>query len=259
VDNGIKVYSSAKKVTLTLNGVTVSTLDNGQYTIPDGPWALHPSKKSNKPGAQEAAPEAVSPVAPKKVDNVFYWPVPLHTGRNVVNATDDQGHSDSAVIYFYGANGLPELPVNGTPLKDLSSTNTQNPAHYIDAPVHEQWPVYTDLDSTADNSWDAIPDELKDATWIALRRVTKPENATSLTFTLTRQMNVYLAASQADAPSEVWGKAGFKGVAVNSFVWRNNDLLLVPAALFVHKAQAGETITIPLDKSDAVVLLKESR
>ena len=40
-NNGIKVYSNAANVTLTLNGQKVSTLANGQYTIPNGPWLLH--------------------------------------------------------------------------------------------------------------------------------------------------------------------------------------------------------------------------
>jgi hypothetical protein len=41
VDNGIKVYGTARNVTLTLNGEKVSTRQNGQYFIPDGPWENH--------------------------------------------------------------------------------------------------------------------------------------------------------------------------------------------------------------------------
>lgn len=260
VDNGIKVYSNAPKVTLTLNGEKVSTLDNGQYVIPDGPWAHHHDKKAAK---QDTAGSTAAPVPepsppPVKVDNVFYWPVSLHTGKNVVTASDDQGHSDTAVIYFQGNNGLPELPVENPPLKDLSSSNPQNPAYYIDAPVHDQWPLYTDLDSTADNSWDSVPAEIKDATWIAVRRVTKSGQATDLSFTLTRPMKVYVAASRNDSATGEWDRAGLKETGANPFLWRNNALNLVPAKLFLHDGQAGETLRIPLGQSDAIVLLKES-
>ena len=258
VDNGIKIYSNSRKVTLTLNGEKVSTLDNGQYVIPDGPWAHHPSKKPAKQDAADsaiAAPEIAS--AQVKVDNVFYWPVSLHTGKNIVVASDNEGHSDTAVIYFRGNNGLPELPVDNPPLKDLSSSTPQNPAYYIDAPVHDQWPIYTDLDTTADNSWDSVPDEIKDATWIALRRVTKPEYATDVSFTLTRPMKVYVAASEGDSYTGELDKASFKETGTGQFLWRNNALQLVPAKLFLHEGQAGEGIHIPLRQRDAVVLLKE--
>jgi beta-galactosidase len=256
VTNGIKVYSNAPKVTLTLNGEKVSTLDDGQYVIPDGPWAHHSHKKAGQADAPDTAPESSRP--PMKVDHVFYWPIPLNTGKNIVTASDDQGHSDTAVIYFYGDKGLPESPLENSPVKDLSSSNPQNPAYYIDAPVHNQWPIYTDLDSTADNSWDSVPAEIKDATWIALRRVTKPGQATDLSFTLTRPMKVYVAASQNDSSADEWDKTRFKATATQPFLWRDNALNLVPAKLFLHDGHAGETIRIPLGPGDAVVLLKES-
>jgi beta-galactosidase len=257
VDNGIKVYSNAPRLTLSLNGAKVSTLDNGQYVIPDGPWNHHPAKKaSNKNG--DAAPLEDTETHPHaKVDNVFYWPVPLHTGRNVVTASDDQGHGDSAVIYYYGVNGLPELPPQNPPLKDLSSSNSQNPAFYIDAPVHDQWPIYTDLDSTADNSWDSVPDQIKNASWIALSRVTKPERATDLSFTLTRNMKVFVAASQTDSSSDVLTKAGFEEMGAEPFTWRDNALQRVAAKLWHRDGKTGETFHIPLGARDAVVLLKE--
>ncbi|HEY0797321.1 MAG TPA: glycoside hydrolase family 2 TIM barrel-domain containing protein, partial [Acidisarcina sp.] len=139
VDNGIKVYSNAKKLTLTLNGAVVSTLENGKYFQPGGPYLARtlPAKDPS----------------PQEIDNVFYWPVPLHTGRNDVSISDGAGHSDSAVIYFEGAGGSPARPSRGTPLvEDLTSSNANNPAYIIDAPIHAQWPIYYDLDGTADNS-----------------------------------------------------------------------------------------------------------
>jgi beta-galactosidase len=258
VNNGIKVYSNARQVTLTLNGEKVSTLDNGQYTIPDGPWAHYPGKKIEKKDDANSAigtPEIAS--APLKVDNVFYWPVSLHTGKNVVTATEDQGRSDAAVIYFQGDHGLPELPAQNPPLANLSSSNPQNRAYYIDAPVHDQWPIYSDLDSSADNSWDSVPAEIKDASWIALRRVTKAGQAADLSFTLTRAMMVYVAASQNDAPTDDLDQAGFRETAAAPFGWRDNALNLVPAKLFSHEGRPGEVIHFSLGRRDSVVLLKE--
>ena len=53
VDNGIKVYSNAAQVTLTLNGEKVSTLDNGQYVIPERP--LDASRRQEKDQERRAA------------------------------------------------------------------------------------------------------------------------------------------------------------------------------------------------------------
>ena len=273
VNNGIKVYSNAANVTLTLNGQKVSTLANGQYTIPNGPWLLHTDKKKLKPG--ESAPPEPTPrtYTPEKVDNVFFWPVPLRTGRNVVTATDDQGHGDTATIYFYGQGGAPELPPAAPPIRDLASSNPVNPAYYMDMPVHAQWPIYYDLDSTADNSWNDLPPELANASWIALRRVTKPDpeppvtrrskppaapgpnQATTVSFTTARPVKVYIMATKLEAPPAFAGTS-FREVPSAATLWRDNSLLLVPAQLYVHEAAAGEKIHVTLGDRDAVILLK---
>ncbi len=259
VDNGIKVYSTAPKVALTLNGEKVSTLDNGQYVIPDGPWAHHQAKKKTPTnGAPDTgavtAPEPPRP--PVKVDHAFYWPVALHTGKNVVTASDDQGHSDTATIYFYGDKGLPELPGARLPISDLTSSNAKNPAHYMDMPVQAQWPIYYDLDSTADNSWNTIPPDVEGAAWIALRRVTKPDQATDLSFTVTKPAKIYVMATKMDAPPAFASGGQFKEVSPSTCLWRDNALLLVPAQIFVHEAVAGEKISLPLGDRDAIVLIK---
>ena len=136
----------------------------------------------------------------------------------MVTATDDRGHSDTATIYFYGQNGLPEFKPGPLPIRDLASSNPDNPAHFMDMPVQAQWPLYSDLDSTADNSWNTLPPELENASWIALRRVTKPDpepaptrrskppappgpnQATTVSFTTTRPVNVYVMATKQEAP-----------------------------------------------------------
>ena len=271
VDNGIKVYSNAPKVTLTVNGQTVSTLQNGQYSIPDGPWRLKVEKR--KKGDTRPAPTP-KPYTPEKVDNVFYWPVPLRTGRNIVTATDDKGNSDTATIYFYGANGASPLPTPQPAITGLTSSNPANPAYYMDEPVHAQWPIYYDLDSTADNSWNTIPPEIQGSTWIALRRVTKPDpidpnakpnrnppppepdQSTHLSFTTTRPEQVYVMATKKETPPAFVSSGLFTEVPSGETLWRDNMLILVPAQLYVHHAAAGEKIDLSLGDRDAVVLIK---
>jgi beta-galactosidase len=229
VDNGVKVYSTAPQVTLTLNGEKVSTLDKGKYT------------QANM----------------RTVDNVFYWPVPLHTGKNVVQADDGARHTDSATIYFYGQNGLPPVPDDNPLVKDVQSSNTANTAYYMDMPAQAQWPIYYDLDSTADNSFDELPPQVDGATWIATRRVTKSGQEAELTFTVTRPATVYVMATKEDRDPSYLTSAGFEEVPVDGLRWRGNDLTLVPAQLFSHKASAGDTIHLGKPDRDQIVLIKE--
>jgi beta-galactosidase len=229
VDNGIKAYSSAAKLTLVLNGEIISTLANGSYAQTNG----------------------------RRVDNVFFWKTPLHTGKNVAEVSDGNGHTDSAVIYFYGANGLPELPVTNPLVTDLQTSNPNNHAYFMDMPAQAQWPVYYDLDSTADNSFDALPAEIAGAKWIALRRVTKPGQETDLSFKLTRPATVFIMATRTDNAPAFLTDAGFKEVSVPDLVWRDNKLMLVPAQLFSRAAAAGETVHLAPADRDAIILLKE--
>ena len=229
VDNGIKVYSSARTVTLKLNGQTVSSLQNGQY-----------SQEGNR-----------------RVDNVFYWPVPLRTGKNDVVVSDDAGHSDSATIYFYGAGGQPEAAPQHPLVENLQSSNPVNAAYFMDMPVQAQWPIYYDLDSTADNSFDELPEALRDARWIATRRVTKDGEATDLSFKVMRPATVFVACTQTGAEPAYLAGARFQKAEAPGFVWRDNRLQLVPALLYSHHAAAGETIRIAQPDRDQIVLVKE--
>jgi len=228
VDNGIKAYSSAAKLTLTLNGEKISTLANGSYAQTNG----------------------------RRVDNVFFWKTPLHTGKNVATVSDGAGHRDSAVLYFYGTNGLPELPANPL-VTDLHTSNTNNRAYFMDLPVQAQWPIYYDLDSTADNSFDGLPPEIEGAKWIALRRVTKSGQETDLTFKLVRPATIFVVATRQDLAPTFLANTAFKEVSTPGLVWRDNNPMLVSAQLFSRSAAAGEVIHFsPFDR-DAIVLVKE--
>jgi len=229
VDNGIKAYSSAANLTLTLNGETVSTLANGQYT------------QTNN----------------RAVNNVFYWKTPLHTGKNIVEVSDGAGHTDSAIIYFYGANGLPELLVADPLVTDLQTSNPANRAYFMDMPVQAQWPIYYDLDSTADNSFDTLPAAIRGAKWIALRRVTKTGQAADLSFKVTRPATVYVMATSASGEPAFVSAAGFQDTATPNLYWRDNRLMIVPAQLYSHTAAAGEIIHLPSPDRDEIVLVKE--
>jgi beta-galactosidase len=233
VDNGIKVYSNAKSVTLKLNGETVSTLSNGQYSQND---------PVNRTGNGE-------------IDNVFFWPAPLHEGKNTVVVTDDKGTTDAAKIYFQGANGLPEVPTSNPLITNLVSSNANNSVYYMDMPLKAQWPFYYDLDSTADNSLDLIPDALQGATWLALSRVTKPGKATDVSFTLTKPATIYvMTTKQNKEPGFV--PANFKEVDVGPLSWRGDDLILVPAQLYSRHVAARESVKLSLGDRDALVLMK---
>jgi len=232
VDNGIKVYSNAHSVTLTLNGQSVSTRQNGQYSQ---------APAAGRTGSTE-------------IDNVFFWPVPLHTGKNVVVATDDRGLTDTAIIYFYGANGLPEVALSSPLLSSLSSSNAANPAYYMDMPVKPQWPVYYDFDSTADNSLNLIPGKLQGATWLALRRVTKQGQATDISFTLAKPATVSVLCTKQDTPPAWLTAAGFNEVTAGPIDWRGNDMTLVPAQLYSQHFAAGKSVKLPLGDRDTLIL-----
>jgi beta-galactosidase len=227
-DNGIKAYSSAARLTLILNGETNATLENGQYTHKNG----------------------------RQVNNVFFWKTPLRAGKNVAVVRDDAGHSDEAVLYFQGDGGLPELP--GNPLAvDLRASNPGNRAYFMDMPARAQWPIYYDLDSNADNSFDTLPPAVEGAKWIALRRVTKPGQQTDLSFKLTRPATIFVMATRQNQPPAYLTGNGFKEVSPAHLVWRDNRLMLVPAQLFSRPGAAGETIHLPQPDRDQIVLLKE--
>ncbi|HZP61729.1 MAG TPA: hypothetical protein VFB27_15490, partial [Opitutaceae bacterium] len=189
------------------------------------------------------------------VANVFFWPVQFHTGANAISVSDGAGNTDSAIVYFYGSGGLPVLPANPL-VTHFTSSNSANPAYYMDMPVQPQWPIYYDLDSTADNSFDTLPPAVQGATWIATRRVTKSGLATALNFTVTADATIYVMCTNTGNAPAFLTNAGFTETSDAGLVWRDNNLNLVPAQLFRRQVPANGSITIPAADRDALVMIQ---
>ena len=207
----IKAYSNAAALTVTVNGSVVGTQENGSYSLPVGGEA----------------------------DNVFSWPNALRRGRNVVTVSDGQGHSDTSAIYTDGGTAL-------NAVRDLVSSNPINPAVFIDQPVHADWPVYTDFDGTADNTFGPIPSILEGARPVATRRVSRTGLETTLTFALAQSAgptDVFLVVSTAPAPPAAllygWTDTGVRGV------WRDNSTQLVPNAIYKQTISGGGRVRVP--------------
>ena len=181
----------------------------------------------------------------------------MHTpGYGTVSATLLALSHEGVAAYRY-APGAQPAPADSAPLlKNLASSNPANPAYLMDMPVREQWPIYADFDGSADNTLNTLPPVLKDARWLALRRVTKACQGTKVSFTLGKPATVYILATTGTAVPEGWSKAGFQPIAAPNLVWRDNRLLLVPATLYAKTAPAGATFTIPLEDRDALCLFK---
>jgi beta-galactosidase len=223
--NGVKVYSNRKALTLAVNGEARGARRNGEYEHRNG----------------------------RGVANVFYWRTPLKPGRNEIAVSDGEGHGDRAIVYSApGGVAIPEAA--GALVRSLRSSNANNRAYFIDAPVQEQWPFYYDLDGTADNSFDRLPEPLRGAAWIATRRLSRPENRTELSFELARDARVLVVRSDGPAPHALLA-AGFRETDVRG-EWRDDALRLVPFGVWSRDARAGERIAVPPEARDYVVLLE---
>jgi len=230
-DNGIKAYSNAAQLILTLNGRKQPPLKNGRYRHANG----------------------------RGVDNVFHWPVKLRTGRNSVVVDDGAGHSDCAIVYFHGEGGEGEAPGGAPLVTALKAGNPANRAYYMDMPVQSEWPIYWDLDCTADNSLAALPKAVEGATWIAMRRPTKAGQESGVSFKISRPATVYVMCTKlAEAPTFLVN-AGFREVHAPGLQWRDNDLYLVPAQLYSLAAKADQTIQLAAPGRDMLVMLKDQR
>jgi beta-galactosidase len=260
-DNGIKAYSNTPTLELFINGVSQGRLQNGDYRLPPEPSKAKDGTVTTTPGV--------------RVDNVFFWKAPLHPGRNVITVRDGQGHDDGMIVYQSTAVG--PAPAAPTALvQDLRSSNPSNPAVFIDRPVEAQGPVYTDVDGSSDNTFDLLPPELVGASWIATRRLSDPANKSDLAFrpapasagatvfvlfstgthpTITLKPKNTAVVKAAVALSRTLTAAGFEPVPT-PVVWRDHQLNRADAALWSRQLAPGETISLPGETLDYVILVK---
>jgi beta-galactosidase len=257
-DNGIKAYSNADELQLTLNGVAQEKIKNGSYRLPD-------AEMKGSRGAVRTIPGI--PVA-----NVFFWKMPLKPGRNVIEVTDGRGHSDRMVIYQKST----DAPDPAALVQDLRSSNTANPACFIDRPVESQGSVYTDVDGSSDNTFDILPKEVEGAGWIATRRVSDPNLKTDLEFrinpsakgatvfvlfstgaypTVTLKQPDQAIQTAADALRKSLVAAGFKSTPAEA-VWRDQLCVRACAELWSRSVKAGEKMSVPGQSLDYVVMVR---
>jgi beta-galactosidase len=259
-DNGIKAYSNAPWLDLTLNGAPQERMTNGAYKLPDSV-----RKEKGKPDV--AVPGTT-------VDNVFFWKTPLQPGKNVIEIRDEMGNSDRMVIYQKPPEGI--SPTSTGLAQNLTSSNGDDPAWFIDRPVEAQGAFYTEVDGTSDNTFDVLPKEVEGASWIATRRLSDPANKTDLSFTVdpaSKGATVFVLFSTgrypvitlkpvdpgimaaADVMRANLGKAGF-AVAEHDAVWRDHELNRAEAELWSKPCAAGEKVVIPGQVLDYVVMVK---
>ncbi len=223
--NGVKVYSNRPALTLFVNGENRGTQRNGAY---------HHAPK-------------------RRVANVFFWKAPLEHGRNEIVARDDEGHEDRVVVYA-APGGVAWPEEKDAPIRGLRSSNPKSPAYFLGMPIREQWPFYYELDGTADNTFDRIPAEFADASWIATQRLSKPERRTEISFVATRPLQAFVMRT-AGAGAAALQAAGFEATPLRG-EWRNDALRLSPFEVLARTAQPGDRVRVPAETRDYVVLIK---
>ncbi len=257
-DNGIKAYSNADELQLTLNGVSQERLKNGSYRLPD-------SQVQNRDGT--ATQITGIPVA-----NVFFWKTPLQAGRNLVVVSDGHGHSDRMILYQKSDRASDHASL----VQDLTSSNPANPATFIDRPVEAQGPVYTDVNGLSDNTFDVLPRQVEGAGWIATRRLSDPAMKTDLEFrvnpssrgaavfvlfstgtypTVTLKQPDPAIAAAADAMRGSLAAAGFKMTAADA-VWRDHQLNRACAELWTRNVAPGEKVLLAGQSLDYVLMVR---
>ena len=260
-DNGIKAYSNAAELELSLNGMPQAKLKNGSYRLPD-------SESKGKGGL-------VTKVPGIPVDNVFFWKTPLQPGKNVIEVTDEKGNRDAMVIYQQTAGTPMPAPAHSL-VQDLRSSNPDNPACFIDRPIEAQGPFYSDVDGSSDNTFDTIPEVLNGASWIATRRMSDPKLKCDLSFRIGKDVpeaTVFVLFSRGSFPvvtlkpanpenviaavgfEKIVSDAGFTPTGIPA-VWHDHDLQRVDAALWMRKATPGEEIKLPAATLDYLILIK---
>jgi beta-galactosidase len=227
---GIKAYSNAAQLTLTLNGQVIGKHLNGEYRQ----FGTHP------------------------VENVFYWDAPPRPGKYQVTVDDGLGHSDSALLDFEGAHGQVGKSDPKEWIQDLKSSNRANPARYIDEPIQAEWPFYDDYDGTGDNTFHVLPEIVTGAQWITTGRMSKPQNKSALSFRIapdTGPMDVFVMLTPGQVLPKFVLDAGFTDTGITG-TWRDNQMTLVPYALYRKTVLPGGRVHLDGDTRDYVVLVK---
>ncbi len=255
-DNGIKAYSNADELQLTLNGIVYPKVKNGDYRLPDAMFKN----------------QLISGIP---VANVFFWNTPLKPGKNVIEIADGRGRSDRMIVYQKPA----DAPETAAMVQDLRSSNPSNPAYFIDRPVESQGPVYIDVDGSSDNTFDILPQDVEGAAWIATRRTSNPELKTDLEFRINPSVSgatVYVMFSTGDFPTVTLKKpdpdvrmaadamrsslaaAGFKSRG-SKFVWRDPMLNRAYAELWQRSFKPGEKVALPGQTLDYAVMVRGAK
>jgi hypothetical protein len=214
----------------------------------------------------------VSKVPGIPVENVFFWKTPLRAGRNVVEVSDGQGHSDRMIVYQKAS----DMSDPQALVQDLTSSNGENPAVFIDRAVESQGPVYTDVDGASDNTFDILPKQVEGAAWIGTRRLSDPKLKTDLQFRVhpsSKGATVFVLFSTGEYPivalkkpdgatktaAEAMRKslaaAGFQSAATDA-VWRDHQLNRARAELWSRDVHPGERIDLPGQTLDYVVMVR---
>ncbi|MBN1796640.1 MAG: glycoside hydrolase family 2 protein [Sedimentisphaerales bacterium] len=256
-DNGIKAYSNAAEVELFVNGVSQGKKKNGDYVQPDSV-----KKVDNKDVT----------VTGVKIDNVFFWKATLKPGRNLVEVRDNRGLSKPMIIYQKASEGKLPVPKDSL-VVNLTSSNDNNPAIFIDRPVEAQGPFYSEVDGSSDNTFDVLPEPVKGSCWITTKRLSESQNKTDLSFKVTKLAMVYVMHSTGTSPAinlqkpkksiidvakafdEGLTKAGFEDTGIKG-IWRGHDCWFADYALWSQKAKAGDVINVPGQTLDYVILIK---
>lgn len=229
--NAIKVYSNSKKVKLLVNGINRGELINGEGYSVDG----------------------------RLIKNVFYWEHVLAAGRNEVTATDGT-NSESCIIYFAPQGKMPAE--SGLLISGLTASN--GPAWAINCAPKDQWPVYAEFDGKADNTFDAIPEELRSPglkiTWIVTDRQSNPDSSTDLAFsiasTVRSKADVWLMMTKKGETAPWISQAGFKDTGITG-QWCNDSTFLVDYEIFKKECRPGDRSALQgrLDPIDYAVFV----
>jgi beta-galactosidase len=259
-ENGIKAYSNAKQLQLTLDGVAGETIRNGGYRIPDAEM-----RQGNR----------ISKVPGIPVENVFFWKTPLRAGRNVIEVSDGQGHSDRMIVYQKAS----DMSAPKALVQELTSSKAASPAVFIDRPVEAQGPVYSDVDGSSDNTFDTLPKQVEGAAWIATRRLSDPKLKTDLGFRVnpsSKGATVFVLFSTGEYPivtlegpdkttktaaaamRRALAAAGFQSTAADA-VWRDHQLNRANAELWSRHVNPGERINVPGQTLDYVVMIRSAQ